>query len=402
MLPSARRNDDSCSSACRGRGCRVRILVRLARTERTARCAGQRLLVPLVGPGIVVVEPCRPPTAPLCSVRAPGAGHRTQHQHRHHRGRPPFGGCRGRIVQPSGEPLVIVRAHDRTHRLNRSRKTRTFTGLTDAAIAQQLGSEAGLQVKAGGPEAAIPHDRVQQNDQTDFDFLRERAAAIGYEVFTDGMTLHFEKRRLAPPTIVGCMPEDVGVRAPPAWIASPESVKEVNVRGWNPVKKDEMIGKARQSVIHFVERGVRHRARRFIDRARLRRNPPDCRGCTRRCVWCALGDHRGRSYPPSSPSTATCPFAPELKSSSSTPATRSTGNTLVQGVSHRYHRLPGSVGADWRTLLRAVREDRAVYVLPEVGDEVLVAFEHGDLNRPVIIGSLWNSPPPPGLSPCRR
>jgi uncharacterized protein involved in type VI secretion and phage assembly len=33
---------------------------------------------------------------------------------------------------------------------------------------------------------------------------------------------------------------------------------------------------------------------------------------------------------------------------------------------------------------------RGVYFLPEVGDEVLVAFERGDVRFPYIVGSLWN------------
>jgi uncharacterized protein involved in type VI secretion and phage assembly len=34
--------------------------------------------------------------------------------------------------------------------------------------------------------------------------------------------------------------------------------------------------------------------------------------------------------------------------------------------------------------------NRGWFFIPEVNDEVLVLFEHGDLDRPLIIGALWN------------
>jgi len=34
--------------------------------------------------------------------------------------------------------------------------------------------------------------------------------------------------------------------------------------------------------------------------------------------------------------------------------------------------------------------DRGTYLLPEIDDQVLVVFEHGDIDRPLVIGALWS------------
>lgn len=39
--------------------------------------------------------------------------------------------------------------------------------------------------------------------------------------------------------------------------------------------------------------------------------------------------------------------------------------------------------------------ERGTYFLPETGDEVLVAFEDGDIDHPYVVGALWNRRDPP-------
>jgi len=50
-----------------------------------------------------------------------------------------------------------------------------------------------------------------------------------------------------------------------------------------------------------------------------------------------------------------------------------------------------------RVLTPMAGRGRGLYILPEVDDEVLVAFEHGDMNFPYVLGALWNGKDkPPG------
>lgn len=53
--------------------------------------------------------------------------------------------------------------------------------------------------------------------------------------------------------------------------------------------------------------------------------------------------------------------------------------------------LPSGPKSAWAPLARPFAgADRGMYFMPEVGDEALVAFEHGDFDHPFIVGFLWN------------
>lgn len=86
-------------------------------------------------------------------------------------------------------PRLSVRGYDCQHRLQRGRKVRTFLKQTDADIARQIASEAG--VSADVKDTKIRHDYIIQANQTDLAFLQERARYIGHEIHVEGRTLYF-------------------------------------------------------------------------------------------------------------------------------------------------------------------------------------------------------------------
>ncbi len=53
--------------------------------------------------------------------------------------------------------------------------------------------------------------------------------------------------------------------------------------------------------------------------------------------------------------------------------------------------LPEEPESDWvRIATTMAGNDRGTFFMPEKDDEVLVAFEHGDTEYPVVVGFLWN------------
>ena len=66
----------------------------------------------------------------------------------------------------------------------------------------------------------------------------------------------------------------------------------------------------------------------------------------------------------------------------------------------------GGAGSDpvlWATLCTPYAgEGQGLVVIPEVGTEVVVAFEAGDADRAYVVGSIWTGPPPLPDAPDTR
>jgi len=54
-------------------------------------------------------------------------------------------------------------------------------------------------------------------------------------------------------------------------------------------------------------------------------------------------------------------------------------------------RISGDDESNWARIASFMAgKERGAFFLPEIDDEVLVVFEHGDITMPYVIGSLWN------------
>lgn len=88
--------------------------------------------------------------------------------------------------------FTVVRGYERAHRLQRAKRTKTFVNMTDADIARQIASAAGLRIGTID-STSTTHTHVAQVAQTDWDFLTQRAREIGYETGVAGNKFFFRK-----------------------------------------------------------------------------------------------------------------------------------------------------------------------------------------------------------------
>lgn len=90
---------------------------------------------------------------------------------------------------PEGQaPEIRVLAEDRFQDLRMTRRTRTFSDVTDSDVISQIANDHGLSpsVSVNGPTYKV----LAQVNQSDLAFVRERARAVDAEVWMGGTTLN--------------------------------------------------------------------------------------------------------------------------------------------------------------------------------------------------------------------
>ncbi|MFB2971835.1 phage late control D family protein [Aerosakkonema sp. BLCC-F183] len=138
-------------------------------------------------------------------------------------------------------PTLVVRGYDLRHRLLRDCKTRSFAKMKDSDIANKIAGEKGLSCKV--KDTSIKLEYVLQANQTDLEFLQQRARRIGYEVAVEGKSLHFRSHQNNTQKILTLNRRDDLIEFSPR-LSTMSQVGQIEVHSWDVKQKKALVGKA--------------------------------------------------------------------------------------------------------------------------------------------------------------
>lgn len=144
----------------------------------------------------------------------------------------------------AAEKELTVRVHEPGHRLLRGRKTRPFRQKTDRQIASEVAGQAGFKLAPQDEDGGEILEYVLQHNQTDWEFLQQRARNLGYELRAEGKTLFFQAPGNNRSKELTLELEGSAFLEFRPRLSTVGLVGEVVVQGWNPGDKEAITGKA--------------------------------------------------------------------------------------------------------------------------------------------------------------
>ncbi|HEX2295443.1 MAG TPA: VgrG-related protein [Actinomycetota bacterium] len=359
-------------------------------------------------------------------------------------------------LEPTGT-LTVIRGFDVAHRLHRGRTTAVYRDESYADIARKVASRAGLQTgTVDTPRMTVP-PQVMQWNQSDWEFLKGLASEVGFDLGVSDGKLHFRER---PAATAGPSTGGLDVTDPRqitlenvtrfrCVVSGAEQVSDVEVRGWNPLTKKEVVGTARVAAPGVALGATpdaaagKLRGKTLTSVDKLYERQSDATAAARALaeeVGGSFGNFEGlthgnpalRAGVPVSLGLAGGAFEGKYTLTATRHTFDEDGYTtwfastgagddsllaMTVGVRERAGvdgvvpavvtdvRDPSDLGrvkvtfpwlsrtneSFWARVAQPwVGRDYGSVFVPEVNDEVLVAFEQGDFARPYVVGGLYN------------
>ena len=357
----------------------------------------------------------------------------------------------------AGGVELLVRGFDRSHVLIRSRKVRTFQNQTSSDIVEKIVKEAGFEAECD--PSGDPHEFMQQDNETDWDFIWRLAERVGFEFVVSDQkdtVAHFRKQAADDPVALQ-WPQTLRSFSPR--VTATQQVQEVTLSAQDPKTKQAIaatasspeqiarIGVERATVagafeaadLHIATEPVKSQAEGtalaqalldklangYIAAEGVTDGNPSIRAGAAVQVS-GLGQKYSGTYRVAAAthvlrggSTYETRFAnsPAHTLLGAVGGDRSNGGgapafgaQLVLGlvtnnsdpenlgrVRVQYPALSQDAEGAWaRVVTPSAGNQRGLLMLPVVGEEVLVGFENDDTTRPYVLGSLFNGVDQPG------
>ena len=355
-----------------------------------------------------------------------------------------------------GSQRFVLRAFDRLHRLSRGRFVRSFQNVTDSDIVTKIARETGLSADVTSTSQVHPY--VLQANESNLAFLQGRAKALGLLLYANKKSLCMKPVR-AEGKPVELKWSDTLLEFRPR-MTTIDQVATHTVRGWDPKKKQAVVGQARNGnsapkVGEKRDGGELSKKAFGVDAQQLVTDRPVREQAVAEKLAQALADRRSASF---IQAEGVCKGDPRIIAGASitvnNAGTRFSGTYFVTSATHRYspdhgyttefsvsgaHPVsligailpdqPAPIGdrlvigivtdnsdpdklgrvkvkypwlstdhaSNWaRVVSPGAGKERGMQFVPEINDEVLVGFELGDVNHPYVLGGLWNGQDAPG------
>ena len=348
---------------------------------------------------------------------------------------------------------LVVCGLDRGHLLQRQPRAATYQEMSYGEIATDLAAKAGLEPGEVSEGLRLPF--VQQSNETDWDFLWRLALEVDYQVKVDGRTLGFGPAG-QPGGDVTALTWGESLLSFRPRVTGVQQVEEVTVRGWDPtaaaaieatasapspesrmgIDRDEVVGALGGGEATLVDHPVTSQSHAqtlatslaaqlasvFVEGEGAAEGTPGLAaggqvrisgvGETFSGTYAVTGvRHRYRAR-----TGYTTDFSISGRAHrtvlglSRAPEPAGWGRRIVVGVVTnnddpdklgrvrvKYPALDDAHEGWWaRVVAPGSGSSRGLFSLPQVNDEVLVAFEHGNDQHPYLLGAVFNGTAKPG------